>query len=226
MNDTEKCTTEVFAPTTTQSPADCLTAKLPRWEDKKAAFASTNDTFSNITGERIKDRHLKLLHLISERIFSKLIFLNLSEWLIIRTDDVICKTHLHGLSPPTGDVAVLQLLRPPSSLSFTFLRSGAGTYPLWLLLFGRYWLKGRGVRSSVTEVRRTDMSSLRTSGIFLWGGPSDSESLPRPGGEGKNTAIIRISKDLYCVGWRKMQTHFNNMLAHSTNFQQKVSQVY
>lgn len=144
----------------------------------------------------------------------------------IRTDDVIWKTHLQGLSPPTGDVAVLQLLRPPSSLSFIFLRSGGGRYTLWLLLLGRYWLKGRGVRSSVTEVRRTDMSSLRTSGIFLWRGPSDSESLPRPGGEAKNTAIIRIRKDLYCVGWGKMQTHFNNMLAHNTNFQQKVSQAY
>lgn len=33
----------------------------------------------------------------------------------------------------------------------------------------------------------------------------------------KNTAILRISKDLYFVGWRKMRTHFNNMLAHSTN---------
>lgn len=110
---------------------------------------------------------------------------------------VTCKTHLHGLSPPTGDVAVLQLLRPPSSLSFIFLRSGVGMYPLWLLLLGRYWLKGRGVRSSVTEVRRTDMSSLRTSGIFLWGGPSDSESLPRPAGEAKNTAVFKISQDLY-----------------------------
>lgn len=55
-----------------------------------------------------------------------------------------------------------------------------GTYPLWLLLLGRYWLKGRAVRGSLMDVRRADMSSLRTSGIFLWGGPSDSESLPRP----------------------------------------------
>lgn len=193
---------------------------------KKQLLPPPTTLFKTFTGERIKDRHLKLLHLISEIIFFRTHFLKPLWMTIIRMDDVIWKTHLHGLSPPTGDVAVLQLLRPPSSLSFTFLRSGAGMYPLWLLLFGRYWLKGRGVRSSVTEVRRTDMSSLRTSGIFLWGGPSDSESLPRPGGDGKNTAIIRLSKDLYCVGRRKMQTHFNNMLAHSTNFQQKVSQVY
>lgn len=93
-------------------------------------------------------------------------------------------THLNGRSPPTGDVAVLQLLRPPSSLSLFFLRSGVGTYPLWLLLLGRYWLKGRAVRGSLTDVRRADMSSLRTSGIFLWGAPSDSESLPRPVGRG------------------------------------------
>lgn len=90
------------------------------------------------------------------------------------------QTHLNGLSPPIGEVAVLQLLRPPSSLSFFFLRSGVGTYPLWLLLLGRYWLKGMAVRGSLTDVRRADMSSLRTSGIFLWGAPSDSESLPRP----------------------------------------------
>ncbi|KAF3838772.1 hypothetical protein F7725_010540 [Dissostichus mawsoni] len=89
-------------------------------------------------------------------------------------------THLNGLSPPTGEVAVLQLLRAPSSLSFFFLRRGVGTYPLWLLLLGRYWLKGMAVRGSLMDVRRVDMSSLRTSGIFLWGGPSDSESLPRP----------------------------------------------
>lgn len=91
----------------------------------------------------------------------------------------IANTHLRGLSPPIGEVAVLQLLRPPSSLSL-FLRSGVGTYPLWLLLFGKYWLKGIAVRSSLTDVRRANMSSLRTSGIFLCGAPSDSESLPRP----------------------------------------------
>lgn len=91
----------------------------------------------------------------------------------------ITNTHLSGLSPPIGEVAVLQLLRPPSSLSF-FLRSGAGTYPLWLLLLGKYWLKGMAVRGSLTDVRRANMSSLRTSGIFLCGAPSDSESLPRP----------------------------------------------
>lgn len=77
-------------------------------------------------------------------------------------------------------MAVLQLLRPPSSLSLLFLRSGVGRYPLWLLLLGRYWLKGTAVRGSLTDVRRANMSSLRTSGIFRWGAPSDSESLPRP----------------------------------------------
>lgn len=93
------------------------------------------------------------------------------------------QTYLQGLSPPTGEVAVLQLLRPPSSLSFLFFRSGIGTYPLWLLLLGRYWLKGMAVRSSVTDVRRANMSSLWGSGTFLYGGPSDSESLPRPEGD-------------------------------------------
>lgn len=133
------------------------------------------------------NQQLKLRHLLVKITFSKC-----SLWMnLILTHDVICKTHLHGLSPPTGDVAVLQLLRLPSSLSFIFLRSGVGMYPLWLLLLGRYWLKGRGVRSSVTEVRRNDMSSLRTSGIFLWGGPSDSESLPRPVGEARNKGIIK-----------------------------------
>lgn len=141
--------------------------------------------------DRRNHQQLKLRHLLVKITFSKC-----SLWInLILTHDVICKTHLHGLSPPTGDVAVLQLLRPssflPSSLSFIFLRSGVGMYPLWLLLLGRYWLKGRGVRSSVTEVRRTDMSSLRTSGIFLWGGPSDSESLPRPVVEARNKGIIK-----------------------------------
>lgn len=89
-------------------------------------------------------------------------------------------------------MAVLQLLRPPSSLSFFFLRSGVGIYPLWLLLLGRYWLKGMAVRGSLTEVRRANMSSLRTSGIFLWGGPSDSESLPRPV-EGRSD-----NQDIHC----------------------------
>lgn len=174
--------------TVTRKLSDC---KIVCWEDKKAAFAFISYTFLNSKEERINYWHLKLRHLIFKRISSKLILLNV--WItIIPTDDVICKTHLHGLSPPTGDVAVLQLLWPPSSLSFIFLRSGVGMYPLWLLLLGRYWLKGRGVRSSVTEVRRTDMSSLRTSGIFLWGGPSDSESLPRPVGDARNIAIIKI----------------------------------
>lgn len=92
----------------------------------------------------------------------------------------ITSTHLNGLSPPIGEVAVLQLLRPPSSLSLLFLRSGVGIYPLWLLLLGKYWLKGMAVRGSLTDVRRANMSSLRTSGTFLCGAPSDSESLPRP----------------------------------------------
>lgn len=205
--------------TVTSRLSDCKTSTLGR---RKSSFCLHQLHFSNIyRGENKRPTFEAASFDIFQTHFLESLWMT-----IIRTDDVIWKTHLHGLSPPTGDVAVLQLLRPPSSLSFTFLRSGVGTYPLWLLLFGRYWLKGRGVRSSVTEVRRTDMSSLRTSGIFLWGGPSDSESLPRPGGDGQNTAIISISKDLYCVGWRKMQTHFNNTLAHSTNFQQKVSQVY
>lgn len=111
-------------------------------------------------------------------------------------------THLNGLSPPTGEVAVLQLLRPPSSLSLFFLRSGVGTYPLWLLLLGRYWLNGSAVRSSVTDVRRADMSSLRMSGIFLCGGPSDSESLPRPEGGGRRELNHRVVE--FDVGHKEM----------------------
>lgn len=150
--------------------------------------------------DRLNLQQLRLCHLLL-----KITCCKCSHWInLILSHYVICKTHLHGLSPPTGDVAVLQLLRLPSSLSFIFLRSGVGMYPLWLLLLGRYWLKGRGVRSSVTEVRRTDMSSLRTSGIFLWGGPSDSESLPRPvGGQRPETkGLLSFIKDSYCVEWK------------------------
>lgn len=96
-------------------------------------------------------------------------------------------------------MAVLQLLRPPSSLSLLFLRSGVGRYPLWLLLLGRYWLKGTAVRGSLTDVRRANMSSLRTSGIFRWGAPSDSESLPRPNETNRS------------VHWHQ-RTHFSSKL--------------
>ncbi|TNN78856.1 hypothetical protein EYF80_011026 [Liparis tanakae] len=109
-----------------------------------------------------------------------------------------CFTHLNGRSPATGDVAVLQLLRAPSSPSLFFLRSGAGTY----------WLKGTAVRGSLTDARRADMSSLRTSGIFRWGAPSDSESLPRPaeerwGGKGHIWLFRLVSSQLIearCLG--------------------------
>lgn len=104
-------------------------------------------------------------------------------------------------------MAVLQLLRPPSSLSLLFLRSGVGRYPLWLLLLGRYWLKGTAVRGSLTDVRRANMSSLRTSGIFRWGAPSDSESLPRPNETNRS------------VHWHQ-RTHFSSKLYFLTHMEE------
>lgn len=88
------------------------------------------------------------------------------------------QTDLKGLSPPTGEVVLLQLLQL-SSRSARGRRTGAGMNAPWLVLLGRYWLKGRAIRGSLQDVLRTSMSSLRTSGIFLWGA-SLSESLPWP----------------------------------------------
>lgn len=50
---------------------------------------------------------------------------------------IYCSHYLKYLSPPIGEVALLQLLQL-SSRSVRCLRNGMGTYDVWLLLLGRY----------------------------------------------------------------------------------------